>query len=133
MAPSRVDVRLIATSHDTLFEDVTFGRFRDDLFYRLNIVHVALPPLRRRREDIPLLFQHFIGVLSAQRGRVPPRLTDDAEAALTRYDWPGNVVQIQEVAERLVTTSAGGVVGPEILPRGVLGRTPRLKGLPEES
>ena len=132
LAPSQVDVRLIATSRDTLFEEVTFGRFRDDLFYRLNIVHVTLPPLRRRRDDVPVLLHHFIGVLSAQQGLVPPRLTDDADVALFRYDWPGNVVQIQDVAERLVTTSAEGVVEPETLPREVLGISSRLDGLRDE-
>ena len=133
LAPSQVDVRLIATSRDTLFEDVTFGRFRNDLFYRLNVVHVTLPPLRRRREDIHVLLHHFIGVLSAQRGVVPPCLADDADAALFRYDWPGNVVQIQDVAERLVARSAGGVMEPETLPQEVLGVSPRPEGLRYES
>ena len=120
-APSQVDVRLIATSRATLFDEVTSGRFRNDLFYRLNVVHVTLPPLRRRRDDIPLLFRHFMRVLSAQRGLVPAHITDAAEAALARYDWPGNVVQVREVADRLVATSAGAPVGPETLPREVLG------------
>ena len=97
------------------------------------MVHVTLPPLRRRRDDIPVLLHYFIGVLSARRGLVPPRLTDDADAALFRYDWPGNVVQIQDVADRLVTTSAGGTVEPETLPREVLGVSPRLEGLCDES
>jgi DNA-binding NtrC family response regulator len=126
-APSQVDVRLMATSHDTSFEDVTSGRFRDDLFYRLSIVHVTLPALRRRRADIPVLFDHFLRVLSAQRGLVAPRLTNDTEAARFRYDWPGNVVQIQDVADRLVATSAGCAVEPETLPREVLRASPRLR------
>lgn len=119
--PSRVDVRFIATSHDTLFEDVKSGRFRDDLFYRLNTIHVTLPPLRRRREDISGLLHHFMRALSVGRELAPPRLTDDAEAALRDYDWPGNVAQLRHVATRLVTESPGGTVDPTALPREISG------------
>ena len=132
-APSRFDVRLIATSSDTLFEDVMSGRFRDDLFYRLNMVYVSLPPLRQRRDDIPVLFHHFIRVMSVQLGLPAPRLTDEAEAALHGYAWPGNVVQIQEVAQRLVVGSVGETVGAHDLPREILAAAPSLDRLLRES
>lgn len=125
--PSRVDVRLIATSHDTLFEDVTSGRFRDDLFYRLNTTHVTLPPLRRRREDISVLLHHFMRMLSVGRELTPPHLTDEAEAALRVYDWPGNVTQLRHVATRLVAESAGEMIDQTALPREILGVSPRVE------
>lgn len=123
--PRRVDVRLVATSRDTLFEDVTSGRFRDELFYRMNTIHVTLPPLRRRRDDITVLLHHFIGALSVERDVTPPRLTDEAEAALRVYDWPGNVAQLRHVAGRLVAECPGGMVDPTTLRREILGVSPR--------
>jgi len=104
----KIDVRIIAATHSDLAKMVAEGAFREDLFYRLNVIPVRLPPLRERREDIPLLVQHFLQKLSA--ALVPPRTVTMSQEALRRlmaYPWPGNVRQLENVVERALAFSHG--------------------------
>jgi transcriptional regulator with GAF, ATPase, and Fis domain len=106
----KVDVRVIAATNRDLMDAVTAGHFRRDLYYRLSVFPVTLPPLRERLEDIPILAAHFVQVLS-QRLHVPaPVLTADDVAVLQQYDWPGNVRELQNVIERAMILSRGGAL-----------------------
>ena len=96
-----VDVRVIATSNRDLAEEVAQGRLRQDLFYRLNVVPLEMAPLRQRREDIPLLVNHFLQRYAMQAGINPPEVAEDAMAVLQAYDWPGNVRELRNIVERL--------------------------------
>jgi two-component system, NtrC family, nitrogen regulation response regulator NtrX len=97
-----VDTRVIASTNKDLEEEISKGNFREDLFYRLNVVPFYVPPLRERNEDIPLLARHFLKEFSAAYGRRPREITDDAMDALMRYSWPGNVRELRNVIERIV-------------------------------
>src|SRR5438270_5324649 len=97
-----VDVRVIASTNKDLEEEISRGNFREDLFYRLNVVPFSVPPLRERKEDIPLLAEHFLKEFSGQYGRRTREITDDAVDALMRYSWPGNVRELRNVIERIV-------------------------------
>jgi two-component system response regulator AtoC len=117
----KIDVRIIAATHSDLTKMVAEGTFREDLFYRLNVIPVTLPPLRDRREDIPLLAQHFLQRLGGEQ--VPPRaptITQEALRRLMAYSWPGNVRQLENVLERALAFSHGRAqidvadLGPEI-------------------
>src|SRR6185437_7135318 len=104
--PVRVDVRIIAATHSDLEKMVAQGTFRQDLFYRLNVIPVHLPPLRERREDIPLLVQLFLQRLGGEQ--VPPRTVTMSQEALRRlmaFSWPGNVRQLENVVERAMAFS----------------------------
>lgn len=97
-----VDARIIASTNKDLEEEISHGNFREDLFYRLNVIPFYVPPLRDRKEDIPMLARHFLKELSARYGRRPREITDDAIDALMRYSWPGNVRELRNVIERIV-------------------------------
>src|SRR5271163_2632918 len=97
-----VDVRVIASTNKDLEEEISRGNFREDLFYRLNVIPFFVPPLRDRKEDIPLFARHFLKDLAATYGRRPREITDDAVEALMRYSWPGNVRELRNVIERIV-------------------------------
>lgn len=97
-----VDVRVIASTNKDLEEEISRGNFREDLFYRLNVIPFFVPPLRERKEDIPLLTRHFLKELAATYGRRPREITDDAIEVLMRYSWPGNVRELRNVIERIV-------------------------------
>ena len=114
--PIRVDVRVIAASNQTLPDLITQGRFREDLFYRLNVIPVEVPPLRRRREDIPLLVEHFLKTFSAEYGKRSKTLSGEAMGSFMVYDWPGNVRELRNMVERLVIMTPGDVIAPENLP-----------------
>jgi transcriptional regulator with PAS, ATPase and Fis domain len=103
-----VNVRLITATNRHLMERVAAGEFREDLFSRLNIISVEIPPLRERREDVPVLLDYFMRQFSASHGLEPPRLSDEAIAQLQACDWPGNVRQLRNVAERLVVPPIEG-------------------------
>jgi DNA-binding NtrC family response regulator len=103
----RIDVRVIAATHSDLAKMVAESTFREDLFYRLNVLPVRLPPLRERREDIPLLVQHFLQRLAADANRAPITVTQEALRRLMAYRWPGNVRQLENVIERAVAFSQG--------------------------
>jgi two-component system, NtrC family, nitrogen regulation response regulator NtrX len=100
--PVTVDVRVIASTNKDLEEEISRGNFREDLFYRLNVIPFSVPPLRERKEDIPLLARHFLRELSANYGRGKREMTDDAIDTLMRYSWPGNVRELRNVIERIV-------------------------------
>jgi DNA-binding NtrC family response regulator len=116
VAPVRVDVRILAATNEDLAKKVETGEFREDLFYRLNVVTLDLPPLRERREDIPLLSEHFLVQYREEHGRPGIRLDARAVEALVRHDWPGNVRQLQNVIERTVLLAEMDDVGPDQLP-----------------
>jgi len=97
-----VDVRVIASTNKDLEEEISHGNFREDLFYRLNVIPFSVPPLRERVEDIPLLARYFLKEFSAAYGRRPREITDDAIETLMRYSWPGNVREMRNVIERIV-------------------------------
>ena len=118
----QVDVRIIAATNVDLRQAVRDGRFREDLFYRLNVISIDLPPLRSRREDIPLLAAHFLKHYADENG-VPPRsLAPDALRALIDYDWPGNVRELENAIERGVVLSSSAVIGADLLPGHLTGR-----------
>ncbi len=94
--------RVIASTNKDLEEEISRGNFREDLFYRLNVIPFSVPPLRERKEDIPLLARHFLREFSGQYGRRPREITDDAIETLMRYSWPGNVRELRNVIERIV-------------------------------
>jgi two-component system, NtrC family, nitrogen regulation response regulator NtrX len=100
--PVTVDVRVIASTNKDLEEEISHGNFREDLFYRLNVIPFSVPPLRERKEDVPLLARHFLKELSAQYGRRPREMSEDAIETLMRYSWPGNVRELRNVIERIV-------------------------------
>jgi len=97
-----VDARVIASTNKDLEEEISKGNFREDLFYRLNVIPFFVPPLRERQEDIPLLARHFLKEFSATYGRRPREITDAAIETLMRYSWPGNVRELRNVIERIV-------------------------------
>ena len=97
-----VDARVIAATNHALEDEISRGNFREDLFYRLNVVPFFVPPLRERKEDIPLLARHFLKEFSAQYSRHPKEITDDALDVLARYSWPGNIRELRNVIERIV-------------------------------
>ena len=121
----RVDVRVIAATKVDLLERVRRGLFREDLYYRLNVVPIRLPPLRERKEDVPLLMEHFLRKLGAE-GRI--EMTPEAMKLLMDYDWPGNVRELENLVERLVVVGAGPKVGPEDLPPEIRSPAPKEKG-----
>lgn len=105
--PTHVDVRVIAATNSDLAADIAAGRFRQDLFYRLNVVRIEIPPLRNRPEDIPLLAQKFIREISTRLGRPMPAVTATASDALLSYSWPGNVRELRNVIERALILNPG--------------------------
>src|SRR5258705_9132062 len=124
--PIAVDVRLIAAANRDMDAEVRAGRFRADLFYRLNVVHIEVPPLRARRDDIPVLVGHFLELYSARYRVAPKRIAPDALARITAYDWPGNVRELQNAIERAFALSASDVITQAELPPVVAGRPSRF-------
>jgi len=112
----KADVRVIAATNQHLKELVETGRFREDLYYRLNVVRLVLPPLAERKEDIPLLAEHFLGRLEALKRKGITGLSDGAVAALMRHDWPGNIRELENAIEHAYVLCRGGLVRPEHLP-----------------
>ncbi len=114
--PIKVDVRLLAATHRNLEGLVRDGRFRDDLYNRINVVTIQLPPLRERREDLPLLIDHFLRVFAEKNGKNIRGLTREAREALLRYDYPGNVRELENLIERAVVLTRADVIGLTDLP-----------------
>jgi DNA-binding NtrC family response regulator len=119
-----VDVRIIAATNRRLMESVTANEFREDLYYRLNVIPIEIPALRERREDVPVLLAHYLRLFS-ERHRVDlPDLSEDAAAQLAAAAWPGNVRQLRNVAERLIVRARGRVITVDDLPREILSMDP---------
>src|ERR1700732_2863366 len=118
----QADVRIIAATNVDLKQLVREGKFRDDLFYRLDVISLDLPPLRQRREDIPLLVQHFLEKYSEENERPRRKMTPEALRALLSYSWPGNVRELENVIERAVVLSSGSDITIDLLPDNLLGR-----------
>ena len=112
----KADVRIVAATNKDLKAEVVAGRFREDLYYRLNVIALTAPPLRTRREDIPLLTDHFLGVYCKKNNRVRLETSREVLALLTDYPWPGNVRELENVIERAVVLSRGARLTPEDLP-----------------
>ncbi len=129
-----VDVRIIAATNRRLMERVASNEFREDLFYRLNVIHIEIPPLRDRRDDVPVLLSHFLEEFS-EAHRVPlPTLSAEAAAQILAARWPGNVRQLRNVAERVVIRARGGIIGMEDLPRDILSmEAPAREAGPQRS
>jgi DNA-binding NtrC family response regulator len=125
----RVDLRVIAATNRDLRQMVADGKFQEDLFYRLNVIPIEIPPLRERRDDIPSLVEHFIQKHAQRVGRRIERLEESVMGGLQQYDWPGNVRELENTIERAVVLSAGAVIGPRAV--SVLGATtPQATTLP---
>jgi len=116
----RVDVRIIAATNRRLEEEVATGRFREDLYYRLNVIEIDLPPLRERVDDVPLLLHHFVEKYAAELGRTIRGCTDEVLEILERYPFPGNVRELENVVERAVALARGDVIDRDALPPTVL-------------
>jgi len=114
----RVNVRILAATNKDLAQEVRAGRFRQDLHYRLNVINVSVPPLRQRKEDIPLLIEHFLHQFRLP-GQQAKAVSEEASALLVDYPWPGNVRELANTIERLLILSPGPVIGPDDLPHNI--------------
>ena len=117
---AEVDVRVIAATNRDLTESIREGTFREDLFYRINVIPITLPPLRQRKEDIPLLVDHFIEKFCAKMGVPRKKISADAMRAIEKYHWPGNVRELENVVERMIALEASDVLTTKSLPEHVL-------------
>ncbi|MBE1237716.1 sigma-54-dependent Fis family transcriptional regulator [Phaeovibrio sulfidiphilus] len=123
----RVDVRVVAATSRVLTTEIAEGRFREDLYYRLNVVPIRVPPLRERREDVGPLVRHFMETAARSSGLIPREIGEDALAALQAYDWPGNVRQLRNVVDWLLIMAPGGpqdVIRTDMLPGEIVGLAP---------
>jgi two-component system response regulator HydG len=117
-----VDVRVVAATNRDLEDDIRRGRFRSDLYYRLNVIAVYLPPLRDRKDDIPIFVEAFLKHISEERGEAPKRLAPDTIDAIMAYDWPGNVRELENALERAAVLTRGEVIEPSAIPERVTER-----------
>jgi len=119
----QVDVRIVAATNVDLHQAVKEGRFREDLFYRLNVILIELPPLRNRKEDVPLLANHYLKVYAEENGFTAPALAPEALRLMMDYEWPGNVRELENAMERGVVLCQGSSLTPDLLPAQVRGNT----------
>jgi DNA-binding NtrC family response regulator len=124
----KVDLRFISATNLNLKEAVEQGRFREDLYYRINVITINLPPIRERREDVPLLLEHYLRKYSAEVGKGKKEFSPEAYSILTSYTWPGNIRELQNVVERAVLISEGPAIGPEHLPEDLRGTESSIEG-----
>ena len=117
------NVRIIAMTQRRLIHAVTNKAFREDLFYRLNVIHIEVPPLRERREDVAALVRYYLCVHAARLGRTMIDLSEDAMNCLTEYDWPGNVRELKDVVEELAITHTSATAGVDALPEDIVRKT----------
>ncbi len=125
--PTRTDARIIAATNRDLKQDVEAGRFREDLFHRLNIVALTLPPLRARIEDVPLLAEHFVRRASGRLGKTMTGIEPEAMRLLTRYHWPGNVRELENTIERACVFAEGQTITKDVLPDAVANASDRVR------
>jgi len=116
-----ISARILAATNRDLAEEVKAGRFREDLYYRLNVIQLKLPPLRERLEDLPEFCRHFIARFAADLGRAPPSLAPETVRLLAAWRWPGNLRELANVLERAVTLCDGDTLVPELLPPALRG------------
>jgi two-component system response regulator PilR (NtrC family) len=128
----QADIRVVAATNQDLTKLVAEGRFREDLFYRINVIPIALPPLRDRREDIPLLAAHFLEKFKEQMGKAVTGVSNEAMALLSRYDWPGNIRELENALERAVALESTPTVLPDSLPSAIRGEAQKPAGAPVE-
>ena len=119
METIKVDVRIIAATNVDLKHEMEEGRFREDLFYRLHVISIHLPALRERRDDVPLLVQHFLEKYGEENARKNIEVAPEALDLLMEYDWPGNVRELENVIERAVVLCTGTRIGPDLIPEHV--------------
>jgi two-component system response regulator PilR (NtrC family) len=129
----QADIRVVAATNQDLTKLIADGRFREDLFYRLNVIPIALPPLRERREDIPLLAEFFLGKYNEQMGKTIASVSGEAMELLVAHDWPGNIRELENVLERAVALEGTPAVLPSSLPPALCGDTARSGTQPVES
>ena len=122
----KVDVRVLSASNRNMKEVVDEGIFREDLFYRLNVIHIAVPSLKERTEDIRLLVDHFIEKYRQDEGKSKTELSPEAWKAFYGYNWPGNIRELENVIERAVVLNSGGMISLEDLPSELRGKTESL-------
>jgi len=132
----QADIRVIAATNQDLTKLIAEGRFREDLYYRINVIPLTLPPLRERREDIPLLAEHFLAKYSEQMGKEIVGLSHDALDLLAAHEWPGNIRELENVIERAVALESTPTILAESLPPNIRGESPRpatgpVEALPE--
>jgi two-component system response regulator PilR (NtrC family) len=132
----QADIRIVAATNQDLTRLIAEGRFREDLFYRINVIPISLPPLRDRREDIPLLAEHFVVKYNEQMGKEISGISHQAMELLVRYEWPGNIRELENVMERAVALEPTPTILADGLPVTVRGDAPRVTaalpdGLPE--
>jgi DNA-binding NtrC family response regulator len=122
-----INIRVIAATHRNLDEAIKDGRFREDLYYRLNIIPVHMPPLRERGSDIPLLVNFFLQQFNVSQNGSSKTVSPEALDILAKYSWPGNIRELANFVERMVVLSSGPTITPRDLPERVLGESPRPK------
>ncbi len=130
--PIGIDVRVIAATHRNLEQAIQSGEFREDLFYRLNIIPIFMPPLRERQSDVPLLVDHFLEQFNKKINGRRKSMSPDTMDILIQYAWPGNIRELANFVERMVVLSPGSVIAPSDLPDKVLGDAPRERWKPLE-
>jgi len=123
--PIKINVRFVTATHRNIEDAIQEGKFREDLYYRLNIIPIVIPPLRDRKSDIPLLVQHFLSKCNENQGQQPKTISDEAIQILANYSWPGNVRELGNFIERMVVLSVGNNITSKDLPEKVLGEVPR--------
>ena len=129
-AQTRVDVRVIAATNRNLVDKIAAREFREDLYYRINVIHLTMPALRDRREDIPEMLEYFLHIYSNRHGLPQPQLTPEAHAQLVAYKWPGNVRELKNFIERLVLRNRSGVIGVSELPSEIMPPPPSMPAQP---
>jgi transcriptional regulator with PAS, ATPase and Fis domain len=130
--PKHSDIRLISATNQNIEEKIKNGTFREDLYYRINVIEVTIPPLRQRKEDIPLLVDHFIKKFSAQNQKNIKGITEEAMQVLMKYSWPGNVRELSNVIERAVVISTGEMIDVKSLPPKITFQEQAAQSLKEK-
>src|SRR3982074_677371 len=126
----QADIRIVAATNQDLTRLIAEGRFREDLFYRINVIPISLPPLRDRREDIGLLAEHFLAKYNEQMGKDIAGVSREPRELLVKHGWPGNIRELENVMERAVALEATPTILPESLPAAIRGDSPRVAAAP---